>query len=123
MKHLFFLLFAVFFAFTVSAQTQSGTGTLSGTKSSVNGGDNNAKIVSYAWAASGVQAGPMVIADPTAVTTTVTVSVPGTYKVNLTVTDNQGNTSTTTATFVAYLQQSVNADASASSGTIIIKKQ
>lgn len=117
MKNLFLVLFASLLAFSGFSQapvTVATSVTLNGSGSDVDG-----TIVSYKW----VQiSGPAIVSitSPTSAVTTVTgYKVPGLYKYELTVTDNQGATGKAT-TDVTVLASNAPPRANAG-GNIIIQ--
>jgi hypothetical protein len=119
MKKVFFI--SLFALITVFANAQSGTGNLDASNSTIIGGDGTGKIISATWVAQGTPPAPVVIANASAISTTVTVTKPGTYTFLVTLKDNLGNVATATVTKEAFYQQSIKVDVSASNAQIIIK--
>lgn len=107
MKYLLFIfLFGLISAF---AHAQTGTGTLDATgAATVAGGDENAKIVSYAWSVQGTPPAPVTFSSPNSVKTEVTVTKAGNYTFLLTVKDNLGNIATGTVTATVYDKQVIH---------------
>ena len=93
MKHLLFLFAAMLITLASFSQTVATQVTLNGSPSS----DPDGTIASFNWKQVAGPANPTIVSPSAAATIIKDFNTPGIYKYELTVTDNQGATNTTTA--------------------------
>lgn len=119
MKHLLFLFAAMLITLASFSQTVATQVTLDGSASN----DADGTIQSYTWKQISGPANPTIVSPNAAVTVVKDYNTPGTYQYELTVTDNQGATGTSTVSVVVLpANQSPKASIEISDITIQLPK-